>query len=213
MTRQMSKLQAEASFRRALAALRSYQILLVSDAKLPCITRIVAGKPIQGSWWAHPRGHEINYVAQRMASHRDVLVTKLISGKVTYVHRKLWPAIDALGSARHEWQMIGLSSGARNLLTLIDRAGRIRTDRINLKKRSRVGDAARELENRLLVHGQEIHTEKGAHAKVLETWRYWKRRSSLAGKKMSAEDAMYRLEGVVENLDRRYDAKSYLPWG
>ncbi len=212
----MSKSSAERSFRRALAALRRYGILLESDRKLPSITRIVAGKPIQGSWWAHPRGHEIHHVTQLMASHGDVLVTKLVSGKVTYVHRKLWPVIAVLGSARQDWQITGLSPAGKELLDLTQKAGRIRTDRIYLKRSSRgirVGDAARELESRLLVHSQEVHTETGAHAKELETWKSWRRRISFAGRNVSLEDAKKRLEKVVADLDSQYGARSSLPWG
>lgn len=69
-----------------------------------------------------------------MASHPDVVITKLVSKRVTYVHRKLWPAIVAVGSARQNWQLSGLSPTARELLALVDKTGRIRTDGIRIKR-------------------------------------------------------------------------------
>jgi hypothetical protein len=206
---------SSAKVREALSKLRHYSILLESDGKLPSITTIVAGEPIGGSWWGHRRGHEIHQVAWQIASRPDVVVTKLVSKKVTYVHRKLWPAIIAVGSARQAWQLSGLSLAARELLAVVDEEGRIRTDRIrmrtNLKGKS-IGDAARELEARLLVHSQEIHTERGAHAKVLETWKSWSKDVGFAGKKMPLEDAKKRLEKVLAGLNRQFNANNSLSW-
>ncbi len=205
----------ESNLRSALSELRRYGILLESDAKLPSITTNVAGEPIRGSWWGHARGHEIHYVALRMASHPDVLVTKLVSGKVTYVHRKLWPAIVAVGSARQNWQLSGLPSAARQLLALVDKAGRIRTDNVRIKgnlKGKTIGDAARELEARLLVHSQEIHTDTGAHAKWLETWKSWSKGAAFAGKKVLLEDAKKQLEELLEDLNRQFHANASLAW-
>ncbi len=182
---------------------------------MPSITTNVAGEPIRGSWWGHARGHEIHYVALRMASHPDVLVTKLVSGKVTYVHRKLWPAIVAVGSARQNWQLSGLPSAARQLLALVDKAGRIRTDSVRIKgnlKGKTIGDAARELEARLLVHSQEIHTDTGAHAKWLETWKSWSKGAAFAGKKVLLEDAKKQLEELLEDLNRQFHANASLAW-
>lgn len=206
---------AEATVRVALSDLRRYGILMESDANLPSVTTITVGGPIRGSWWKHPKAHEIHYVTRQMASHSDVLVTKLVSRKVTYVHRKLWPAIVALGSARQGWQLIGLSSTARDLLALIDKIGQIRTDRIliegNLKGRT-IGDAARELEDRLLIQSQEVHTETGAHAKVLQTWKVWSKEARFAEQNMLPEDAKNGLEKVLAKLNSKFDAEGYLPW-
>jgi hypothetical protein len=57
------------------------------------IAEAVAGAPIRGSWWAHARGREIFAVTRAIRSSPDVLVCRLVGGKVTYVHRRLWPAV------------------------------------------------------------------------------------------------------------------------
>jgi hypothetical protein len=206
---------AETALRATLTKLKRYGILMETHLRLPSVAATVAGHPIRGSWWGHPRGHEIFYVARQMASHPDVVVTKLVSKRVTYVHRNLWPAILAVGSARQNWQLSGLSPTARELLALVDKTGRIRTDRIRLKRSLRkntVADAARELEVRLLVHSQEIHTESGAHAKVLQTWKVWIGEGRLAVKKMLPEDAKRRLEKLLADLNSGFDTEDSLPW-
>lgn len=206
---------SETTLRPTLTKLKRYGILMESHPKLPSVAAIVAGGPIHGSWWGHIRGHEIFYVTRRMASHPDVIITKLVSKRVTYVHRKLWPAIVAVGSARQDWQLSGLSPAARDLLALVDKTRRIRTDRILMKRRLKektVADAVRELEVRLLVHSKEIHTERGAHAKVLQTWKDWTEEAELAGRKMLPEDARSKLEKVLADLNSRFDAEGSLPW-
>jgi hypothetical protein len=205
---------AETTLRATLTKLKRYGILMESHPKLPSVAAIVAGEPIRGSWWGHNRGHEIFYAAQQMASHPDVVITKLVSKRVTYVHRKLWPAIVAVGSARQNWQLSGLSPAATELLALVDTTGRIRTDRIRVRslKKKTVTDAVRELEVRLLVHSREIHTERGAHAKVLETWQVWVGEAGLARKKMLPEDGKRRLEKVLADLNSGFDAEGCLPW-
>ena len=60
---------------------------------MPSLAEAVAGGPIRGSWWGHPKAHEIFQVAEAVCESPDVLVCKLIDGKITYVHRRLWPAL------------------------------------------------------------------------------------------------------------------------
>jgi hypothetical protein len=60
---------------------------------VPSLASVIAGEPIRGSWWAHPRGHEIFEVTRAVRESDEVLVCRLIEGKITYVHRRLWPAL------------------------------------------------------------------------------------------------------------------------
>ena len=59
----------------------------------PSLANAIAGEPIRGSWWGHARGREIFAVTRAVRDNSDVLVCRLIDGKVTYVHRRLWPAL------------------------------------------------------------------------------------------------------------------------
>jgi hypothetical protein len=203
---------------RVLSALAKEGLLLLSDARLPSIAGLVAKGPVRGSWWGHPAGQAIFRVSEALADHPDVVVNRLVSGKVTYVHRRLWPALLAVARAGAPWQTRRLSRPARLLLKDVTRQGSLRTDRIEGPKH-RVSAAARELEDRLLAHTEWIHTERGSHARVLVSWDLWARRRGIGGKAggaaragEGARGAKEILERVVDDLNARCGADGRLPW-
>ena len=79
-------------------------VLQAARGPVPSLAEAIAGGPIRGSWWGHPKGQEIFRVAEAVSEDPDILVCKLIDGKVTYVHRRLWAAVvrlaKQLGRAR-----------------------------------------------------------------------------------------------------------------
>jgi hypothetical protein len=78
----------------ALEWLREQGIVLQSaKGPVPNLADWVAGEPIRGSWWGHPAGREIFAVLGQVLAGPDVVATRLINGKVTLVHRRLWPAV------------------------------------------------------------------------------------------------------------------------
>jgi len=80
--------------RQALAFVRKHGIVLEGAAgSVPSLAAAIAGEPVRGSWWAHPRGQEIFEVTRAVRDSADVLVCRLVDGKITYVHRRLWPAL------------------------------------------------------------------------------------------------------------------------
>ena len=203
---------------RVLSALAREGLLLLSDARLPSIAGLVAGAPVRGSWWGHPAGQAIFRVSEALADHPDVVVNRLVTGKVTYVHRRLWPALLAVARARAPWQTRRLSRPARLLLTHVTRQGTLRTDRIAGPKHQ-VSAAARELEDRLLAHTEWIHTERGSHARVLVSWDLWARRRGIDGHAGAvprpgdeARNAQEILEQIVGDLNARCGADARLPW-
>ena len=60
---------------------------------VPSLAERVAGGPIRGSWWGHPSGHEIYRVLNEVRASPDVVAVRLLNGKVTLIHRRLWPAL------------------------------------------------------------------------------------------------------------------------
>ena len=80
--------------RGALAFVKRHGIVLES-ARGPVrnMAERVAGGAIRGSWWSHPQAQAIFRVTRRLRASPDVLVCRLVGGKVTYVHRRLWPAL------------------------------------------------------------------------------------------------------------------------
>jgi len=80
--------------RQAVAFVRRHGIVLESAVgPVPSLTAAIVGDPIRGSWWGHPLGHEIFELTQKIRSRDDVLVCRLVAGKITFVHRRLWPAL------------------------------------------------------------------------------------------------------------------------
>jgi hypothetical protein len=65
---------------------------------VPSLAEAIAGGPIRGSWWAHPRARYLYRVFESVRGSRQVLVCRLVGGKVTFVHRRLWPALVRLAS-------------------------------------------------------------------------------------------------------------------
>ena len=78
----------------ALEFIRHEGVVLVSaKGPVPRLTEAIIGEAIKGSWWAHPRGHEIFAVLGGVSDSADVLFCRLVDGKITVVHRRLWPAL------------------------------------------------------------------------------------------------------------------------
>lgn len=179
-------------------------ILLMTDPVLPSVTGIVAGEPVAGSWWSHARAQEMYAVLTSLEEEHGVLRVKLVAKKETFVHRALWPQLFAVATSREQWQTAGLSARARALLEKVETYGAIRLDDLGRGfDRKALSRAARELEERLLVHGDQVHTEKGAHAKLLSSW-------TERARKMNV-----RFEGIdVPSARAAFEARTTgrLPW-
>jgi len=189
--------------------------LLESDPKLPSVCSIITGELMRGSWWSHPLAQTIFQVNQRLEDHPDVTITKLVSGKVTFVHRTVWPEVFSIGTAREAWQMKELSAAAKSLLKEIDKKGVLRTDQIEVSKstsKQKAGDVARELERKLLIHADQIHTESGAHAKILETWKHWADRSNFDFREIRLDEGKQLLEKQLDKLNTEFAADARFPW-
>ncbi len=82
------------TYRSALAFIRRHGIVLESGrGPVPNLAEAVAGTPIRGSWWGHAKGQEIFRLTRAVRDSGDVLVCRLVGHKITYVHRRLWPAL------------------------------------------------------------------------------------------------------------------------
>jgi hypothetical protein len=68
-------------------------VLASARGPIPRLTEVIAGEPIKGSWWGHPKGQQIFVILEAITESEDVLVCRLVKGKITLVHRRLWPAL------------------------------------------------------------------------------------------------------------------------
>jgi hypothetical protein len=189
----MDTAQPDVSLAQVLDELKAHGILLTTDPKLPSVCAMVAGEPARGSWWAHPRSHEMFQVLTELAAHPDVLVAKLVSGKDTFIHRSLWPAVLAIGTAHEQWQMQVLDAKSRALLAEVEKSGEVEAS----------GKVALRLEQNLLVHGKQVHTETGSHAKILTSWGRWAKRARVKNADLTEAKA---------SLEKLVGGRARLPW-
>ncbi len=68
-------------------------VLASGKGPVPNLAEAVAGEPIRGSWWGHPKGTEIFRALGAVQDSPDVLCFRLVEKKITFVHRRLWPAL------------------------------------------------------------------------------------------------------------------------
>ena len=179
---------------------------------------LVAGEPVRGSWWGHPKGHDIFAACQHLLQHPDATTAKLVSGKVTYVHRELWPSLLAVATAGEDWQTEGLPESSLAIWRRVEEEGSLRSERLNGRsgeEGKELSARVRELERRLLLHTTILHSETGKHVKVVESWTHWTERvgkkRGLGGRPRVAK-ARDLLEVVLAKLNERYGAKGRLPW-
>lgn len=80
--------------RQALRLVAKHGVMLeAARGPVPNLAHAVAGGRIRGSWWSHPRGREIFAVTRAVRNSPDILVARLVDGHITFVHRRLWPAV------------------------------------------------------------------------------------------------------------------------
>ena len=142
----------------------------------PSLVESIAGRHVKGSWWGHPAGDRIYQAATALESSPEVLVVKLVGGRVTFLHRALWPAL--LRIARDPGRAAAarrrLSSAALRLLGEVERRGELRVDELAQQAgwpdERELARAAKDLDAALLVHAVSMHAERGRHATALRTW-------------------------------------------
>ncbi len=86
--------------RQALSFIRKHGVVLeAAHGPVPSLAEVIAGESIRGGWWSHPKSREIFTITRIVRDNNAVLVCRLIEGKVTFVHRRLWPAL--VRAAKH----------------------------------------------------------------------------------------------------------------
>ena len=77
-----------------LEFIAKYGVVLESaKGPIPNLADTVAGEALEESYWGHPKGDEIFLLTRAIRSSEEVLVCRLVNGKVTYIHRTLWASI------------------------------------------------------------------------------------------------------------------------
>jgi hypothetical protein len=98
-------------------------VLEVGRGSVPSFAEAVALEPIKGSWWSHPKSKEIFALTRHLRDSDDVLVCRLVDGKITFVHRRVWPALvhlaDRFPSARLAQLIEEHTSSGRHIVRTI----------------------------------------------------------------------------------------------
>jgi hypothetical protein len=163
---------------------RERLVMLSPTENLPSVAKFIGGKNVTAKWWSHPKGNEIHNASQVLFSDPDILALKLVEGKVTFVHRTLWPILLslALNPERKLSQTSSLDDSAEKLLTLVNSSPTLRLDFLapdwkggaKRLKRDRV-----KLENRGLALTHDEHTDQGIHQTVIESWEHFRKRNKI----------------------------------
>jgi len=91
--------------RQAMAFVKKHGIVLErARGAVPCLVDAIVGEEVRGSWWSHLESHHIFRVLGAVADSPGVLRCRLVNEKVTYAHRRVWPALvrlaDGIGKHR-----------------------------------------------------------------------------------------------------------------
>jgi hypothetical protein len=107
----------------ALAFVERHGIVLErAKGAIPNLVDTIAGAPVRGSWWSHPDARHIYHVLGVVHDSPDLLRCRLVDKKVTYAHRRVWPALvrlaSRIGTARLDRQrQEHTASGAHRTVT------------------------------------------------------------------------------------------------
>lgn len=192
--------------------LLSSGLLLLTDPRLPSVAGLVAGEPVRGSWWSHPAAQDIYAVSTALDHDPDVVTVKLVRGKITFVHRLLWGSLFAVVEAGEPWQTRGLGRGARALLKEIERSGELRPSTTRGRGAKPPPGDVKQVEARLLVYVFQEHTDRGSHARVLESWPHLRKRLGVARSRMRPATGRAKIEAALITLSQRNDSIRLLPW-
>ena len=187
-------------------------LLLRHDRALPSFTASATGALFGGSWWSHPQAHEIYRLLRHFHRRGGALSAKLVNGKITYIHKRLWPSLLNAVRSRAAWQWDGLSPEARALLRAVQSHGSIRADRVRTIPTPARGALIRDLEKRLLVHSTDVHTETGAHQRLLRTWSRWCADAGYSFSRYPPVRGREELDEAARVLADDSDAVARLPW-
>ncbi len=81
------------SLEEALSFVETNGIVLESaHGRVPTFADFVGGERVT-RWWGHPKGQLIFALTRAMRDSPEVLTCRFIDNKITYIHRRLWPAL------------------------------------------------------------------------------------------------------------------------
>lgn len=85
---------------QAIAFVAEHGIVLEASRRGAIVSLVdaIAGGTPRGNWWSHPHHRAIFAATRAVRDCKDVLVCRLVDGKTTFVHARLWPALARLAN-------------------------------------------------------------------------------------------------------------------
>ena len=80
---------------QALAFIQRHGIVCESARRgaIASLADAVARETVHGNWWSHPKSRAIFTITRALRESPQVLVCRLVDGKISFVHERLWPAL------------------------------------------------------------------------------------------------------------------------
>ncbi|MGH8174117.1 MAG: hypothetical protein ACREPX_13330 [Rhodanobacteraceae bacterium] len=84
----------------ALAFVERHGIVLEAarHASIPSLVEAAAGEPVRGNWWTHPAGRTIFALTRAVRESPEILVCRIVDGKISFAHARVWPALARLAN-------------------------------------------------------------------------------------------------------------------
>ncbi|MEO6688253.1 MAG: hypothetical protein ABIS07_08130 [Dokdonella sp.] len=85
---------------QAIAFVVEHGVVLEASRRgaIASLADAIAGEALNGNWWSHPHNRSIFAATRAVRDCSDVLVCRLVDGKISFVHARLWPALARLAN-------------------------------------------------------------------------------------------------------------------
>ena len=168
----------------ALSFIQKHKIVTLSNTpNFPSLINEIVDKPFTGSWRNHPKGDQIYMISEELSDSPKILTTKLVFGKVTYIHNSIWPSL---------YKVVTDPNWRERAIKKLDPLDKKILDELNSKKKLRFDELYHDwdikgikiqrkelkksrivLETSLLVHSEQFHTDRGYHTIKIKLWEDW----------------------------------------
>ena len=134
----------------AIAFVEAHGVVMQSARApgVPSLVDAIAGESVRGSWWGHPKGRLVFRLLGAVYHSPDVLAMRLVRGKLTLVHRRVWPALVRLAAEIGEERLAAVGQehtpSGRHLATRVPYPGWV-TPEVEAAARALGEDEARAL--------------------------------------------------------------------
>jgi hypothetical protein len=191
----------------AIAFVRRHRLVPMTPVDgFPSLVGEIAGGPVRGSWWGHPKGALMYDLANVLHNSSDVLAVKLVEGKVTFIHRALWPSLYRLvsdpGWRRARERRLGALE--KRILAAVEASGQAEAEKLAFRweitrkaDRKKFKKAIDTLAQAMCLLTSSFHTDQGHHATILTAWSAWAQSPTrAAARRLPREEALEALRGA-----------------